>query len=159
MNLRVGTSRDAPFSSTSPCAASDAKISGSLPGFGSDAFNRVPLFYVSTDSFYRVYFIKSTEDADKEPYSVFCSLPSYIGFRRCFPNVKRINLEISPRASTSTAVYVPVDWSIIVDDLPDGEVVGLIALRKSWVPIITFDVVQCGRNLEGYGLKHEPTPP
>ncbi|KAK0433930.1 uncharacterized protein EV420DRAFT_1598370 [Desarmillaria tabescens] len=115
--------------------------------------------------------IKSTEDAMKEPYSAFCSLPNYIGFCRCFPNLERINLEIKFRIGwhqhflyhhqlfqTRVSIILehakaqlcrlPVDWSIVVDDPPYVEEVAL-ALRRSWTTIlseITFDMVQCGRN-------------
>ncbi|KAK0450332.1 uncharacterized protein EV420DRAFT_1562995 [Desarmillaria tabescens] len=115
--------------------------------------------------------IKSTEDAAKEPYSAFCSLPNYIGFRKCFPNIERINLEIKFRIGwhrhflyhhqlfqTRVSIILEhanaqlcrllVDWSIVVDDPPYVEEVGF-ALRRSWTTIlseITFDMVQCGRN-------------
>ncbi|PBK71272.1 hypothetical protein ARMSODRAFT_955065 [Armillaria solidipes] len=113
--------------------------------------------------------IKSTEDAAKEPYSVFCSLPNYIGLRRCFPNIERIDLEIKFRIgwhrrflyhhqlfrtrvsivleqANAQLCVLPVDWSIVVDDPPNVEEVGF-ALRGSWSRIlseITFDMVQSG---------------
>ncbi|PBK83850.1 hypothetical protein ARMGADRAFT_1018784 [Armillaria gallica] len=40
---------------------------------------------------------KSTCDSAMEPYVVLCSLPNRIGFRKCFPGLHQINLEISYR--------------------------------------------------------------
>ncbi|SJL09351.1 uncharacterized protein ARMOST_12729 [Armillaria ostoyae] len=48
---------------------------------------------------------------------------------------------------------LPVDWSIVVDDAPDGEETDLVALRGSWAPIlaeITLGMVP--QTLRRYGL-------
>ncbi|PBK71323.1 hypothetical protein ARMSODRAFT_1083533 [Armillaria solidipes] len=83
---------------------------------------------------------KSTSDSAMEPYAVLCSLPNHIGFRKCFPGLHQINLEISYRIQgglskfvlfhrqlirTHVSIYldkattqlsvVPVDWHIIAE--------------------------------------------
>ncbi|KAK0478747.1 hypothetical protein IW261DRAFT_1564822 [Armillaria novae-zelandiae] len=89
---------------------------------------------------------ESDRDAAMHPYSVFCSMPNYIGFRKCFPNMKHIYLELRFRINsglylhrgqlTRTRVSIgldkaaaalsilPVDWCISVSDAPDIDEVG-----------------------------------
>ncbi len=85
--------------------------------------------------------VDATKDVAQEPYTTLSSLPNYIGFRKCFPNITRIFLEIRyyvrcgffclilfqrqiiwtrisialDQATTSLSV-LPVDWEITVDD-------------------------------------------
>ncbi|KAK0476758.1 hypothetical protein IW261DRAFT_1637204 [Armillaria novae-zelandiae] len=86
--------------------------------------------------------VDATKDTAQEPYTTLSSLPNYIGFRKCFPNLTRIFLEVryyircgfSPlilhdRSTVRTRISItldqattqlgvlPVDWEITTDDL------------------------------------------
>ncbi|KAK0189761.1 hypothetical protein F5146DRAFT_1139226 [Armillaria mellea] len=81
---------------------------------------------------------ESDEDAAMHPYSVFCSMPNYIGFRKGFPNMKYTDLKIRFRITSGLYLYrptrsnsgfiglnttalsiLPVDWCIAVSHAPD----------------------------------------
>ncbi|KAK0437960.1 uncharacterized protein EV420DRAFT_1486833 [Desarmillaria tabescens] len=90
----------------------------------------------------RVDLIYATEDVDQEPYTTLSNLPNFIGFRKCFPNITHIFLEIGycvrrgffylimsqdqivrtrisialDQATTQLSA-LPVDWEIVVYDL------------------------------------------
>ncbi|SJK99964.1 uncharacterized protein ARMOST_03275 [Armillaria ostoyae] len=110
----------------------------------------------------------SKDDAAKDPYSAFCNMPNYIGFRRCFPNIEKINLEmkfcvgwywnesfsrqlfrtqvsIKLGQAMSELSVLPVEWSIAVHCPPDVEKVCPITAQIFRRPIlegITMDMVQ-----------------
>ncbi|KAK0225563.1 hypothetical protein IW262DRAFT_1356743, partial [Armillaria fumosa] len=89
--------------------------------------------------------IDTTKDAAQEPYTTLSVLPNYIGFRKCFPNLTRLVLEIRyyirrgffclildhhqiirtrisiklDQATTQPSV-LPVDWEITAHD-PEPE--------------------------------------
>ncbi|KAK0448788.1 hypothetical protein EV421DRAFT_1784570 [Armillaria borealis] len=85
--------------------------------------------------------VDATQDAAQEPYTTLSNLPNYAGFRKCFPNLTRIFLEIRyyvRRGFFSLILYqrqiirtrisvtlgqgttglsvLPVDWEITADD-------------------------------------------
>ncbi|KAK0199970.1 hypothetical protein DFS33DRAFT_1366057 [Desarmillaria ectypa] len=116
----------------------------------------------------------STSDAAKDPYSVFCSFPNYFGFRRCFPNIEQINLEMKFRIkwywsssyshrlfrtqvsikfnhATLKLSVIPVEWSVAVHCPPDVEEVCSItqACRRSILTGVTMDMVQSCHTLLG----------
>ncbi|PBK95505.1 hypothetical protein ARMGADRAFT_1078221 [Armillaria gallica] len=85
--------------------------------------------------------VDTTKDTAQAPYTTLSNLPNYIGFRKCFPNITRIFLEIRyhvrrgffalilyrhqiirtrisvtlDQATTGLSV-LPVDWEITADD-------------------------------------------
>ncbi|PBK73555.1 hypothetical protein ARMSODRAFT_1081733 [Armillaria solidipes] len=89
--------------------------------------------------------VDATKDPAQEPYTTLSSLPNYAGFRKCFPNLTRIFLEIRyhvrrgffslilyqrqfirtrisvtlDQATTGLSV-LPVDWEITADN-PEPE--------------------------------------
>ncbi|KAK0497737.1 hypothetical protein EDD18DRAFT_1159103 [Armillaria luteobubalina] len=110
---------------------------------------------------------ESDKDAAMHPYSVFCSMPNYIGFRKCFPNMKHIHLKIRFRINsyvythhgqlTRTRVSIkldkapaapsilPVDWCIAVSDAPDIDEVDEHNICNTWESLlmdITSGMVQ-----------------
>ncbi len=115
----------------------------------------------------------SKDDAAKDPYSAFCNMPNYLGFRRCFPNIEHINLEmkfyigwywnesssrqlfrtrvsIKLDQATSGLSVLPVQWSIAVHCPPDVDKVCPITARISRRPIlegVTKDMVQLRHTL------------
>ncbi|KAK0235378.1 hypothetical protein EDD85DRAFT_74167 [Armillaria nabsnona] len=121
----------------------------------------------------------SGDDAAKDPYSVFCSLPNYLGFRLCFPNIEQINLEMKFRIgwycsslspshqlelfrtrvsielnhATSQLSVLPAEWSVAVHCPPDVKDVYLIKIaqiyRRSILTGVTMDMVQCCYTLSG----------
>ncbi|KAK0213505.1 hypothetical protein IW262DRAFT_310770 [Armillaria fumosa] len=107
---------------------------------------------------------ESDKDAAMHPYSVFCSMPNYIGFRKCFPNMKHIHLKIkfrinsylySPLTRTRVSInldkapaalsILPVDWCIAVSDTPDIDEVDHKNICNTWESLlmdITHGMVQ-----------------
>ncbi|KAK0437973.1 uncharacterized protein EV420DRAFT_1586755 [Desarmillaria tabescens] len=93
----------------------------------------------------RVDLIDAMEDAAQEPYTTLSNLPNFIGFRKCFPNITHISLEIGYRVrrgffsrimsqhqivrtrisialdqATKQLSALPVDWEIAAyDPAPD----------------------------------------
>ncbi|PBL03855.1 hypothetical protein ARMGADRAFT_36546 [Armillaria gallica] len=110
----------------------------------------------------------SSDDAAKDPYSAFCNMPNYLGFRLCFPNIEHINLEMKFRIewycnssfsrqlfrtrvsiklgqATSELSVLPVDWNIAIHCPPDVDKVCPITAEIFRRPIlegITMDMVQ-----------------
>ncbi|KAK0206038.1 hypothetical protein DFS33DRAFT_1311885 [Desarmillaria ectypa] len=113
--------------------------------------------------------VKSNNDVAMHPYSVLCSLPNYTGFRKCFPNIQYIHLQIRFRIgsgrpflsrrqlvrtrvsiafneSTMRLSVLPVDWHVAVDDPPDNEEYDPFRLLMTWSVFLveyTCDMVQC----------------
>ncbi|KAG7446070.1 uncharacterized protein BT62DRAFT_1023723 [Guyanagaster necrorhizus] len=113
--------------------------------------------------------IESNNDAAMHPYSVLCSLPNYTGFRKCFPNIQYIHLQIRFRIrtgrpflprhqlvhtrvsivlneSTTQLSVLPVDWHVAVDDPPDSLEYDPFCLLATWSVFLvefTCDMVQC----------------
>ncbi|KAK0463089.1 uncharacterized protein EV420DRAFT_1155207 [Desarmillaria tabescens] len=111
---------------------------------------------------------ETDKDTAMHPYSVFCSMPSYIGFRKCFPNMKHIHLKISFRIRSDRypSLYrgqlirtrlsigldkaaalsiLPVDWCIAASDAPDIDEVDFNNIRNTWggfLMDITHDMIQ-----------------
>ncbi|KAG7446193.1 uncharacterized protein BT62DRAFT_1006419 [Guyanagaster necrorhizus] len=95
---------------------------------------------------------ETTGDVAMEPYSALCSLPNHSGFRRCFPNIERIHLEVNycirggwhelilchqqlirthisialDQAMTELSV-LPVAWHIVAENPEVDHVGGVIA--------------------------------
>ncbi|KAK0450351.1 uncharacterized protein EV420DRAFT_1646588 [Desarmillaria tabescens] len=95
--------------------------------------------------------IESNDDPALFPYIVFCHMPNYAGFRKCFPDIQCINLEIKLlgrpwkvfnriiRTRVSIRLdelfslsALPVDWYITIDDAPDIGEVNPSKLKHSW---------------------------
>ncbi|KAK0448760.1 hypothetical protein EV421DRAFT_1733012 [Armillaria borealis] len=82
--------------------------------------------------------VDTTRDAAQEPYTILSNLPNFIGFRKCFPNLTKVTLEIKYRVrgrcfrfilsqqqiiqtrisialdqATTQFSVLPVDWEII----------------------------------------------
>ncbi|KAK0505113.1 hypothetical protein EDD18DRAFT_325265 [Armillaria luteobubalina] len=100
--------------------------------------------------------VDSTEDAAQEPYTTLSALPNYIGFRKCFPNLTRLVLEIRysirrgffclildhhqiirtrlsitlDQATTHPGV-LRIDWEITADD-PEPEYIRGEYADSSW---------------------------
>ncbi len=109
---------------------------------------------------------ESDKDAAMHPYSVFCSVPNYIGFRKCFPNMKHTHLKISFCINSGLYIHcgqltrtrvsigldkaaalsiLPVDWCIAVSDAPDIDEVDFNNICNTWDILlmnITHDMVQ-----------------
>ncbi|PBK75441.1 hypothetical protein ARMSODRAFT_999885 [Armillaria solidipes] len=110
----------------------------------------------------------SKDDAAKDPYSAFCNMPNYLGFRICFPNIEHINLEMKFRIrwyynssisrrlfrtrvsiklgqATSELSVLPVEWSISIHCPPDVEKVCPITaeiFRRLTLEGVTMDMIQ-----------------
>ncbi|KAK0450324.1 uncharacterized protein EV420DRAFT_1562957 [Desarmillaria tabescens] len=147
------------------CYDSDSPIYGHLP---CDSPHTITCYVDLTHS---------TDDAAKDPYSVLCSLPNYLGFRRSFPNIERINLEmkfchgwyqgwshsrqlfrtrvsIQLNEATSQLSALPVEWSIAVYCPPDvkhDEYMPLStqSFQRHILEGIAIDMVQCCHSLVG----------
>ncbi|KAG7439792.1 uncharacterized protein BT62DRAFT_1013417 [Guyanagaster necrorhizus] len=70
-----------------PTAAYLLYLSSIIPRDDSPIYGRLPSDSTRTITCY-VDLTNSTDDAAKDPYSVFCSLPNYLGFRRCFSSIE-----------------------------------------------------------------------
>ncbi|KAK0225565.1 hypothetical protein IW262DRAFT_695660 [Armillaria fumosa] len=103
-----------------------------------------------------VDFIDAIKDAAQEPYATLSALPNYIGFRKCFPNLTRIFLEIRyyvrrgifsvilydrqtvrtrisialDQATTQPSV-LPVSWEITADN-PDPKYIRGEYTDRNW---------------------------
>ncbi|SJL09373.1 uncharacterized protein ARMOST_12751 [Armillaria ostoyae] len=95
--------------------------------------------------------IDSNNDSALFPYITFCHMPNYAGFRKCFPNIQCIRLQIKlisglvvgdqiirtqvsirlDQAKTRLSV-LPVDWYVTIDDPPDINEVDPLVLEKRW---------------------------
>ncbi|SJK97127.1 uncharacterized protein ARMOST_00378 [Armillaria ostoyae] len=98
--------------------------------------------------------VDATKDAAQEPYTTFSNLPNYAGFRKCFPNLTHIFLEIRyyvRRGFFSLILYerqiirtrisialdqattrLPVDWDITADD-PEPEYIRGEYADPNWI--------------------------
>ncbi|KAK0437015.1 hypothetical protein EV421DRAFT_1829325, partial [Armillaria borealis] len=109
---------------------------------------------------------ESDKDATMHPYSVFCSMPNYIGFRKCFPNMNHIHLKIRFRINSdqylhrgqlirtrvsigldkaATLSILPVDWCVAASDAPDINEVDVNNIYNTWelfLMDVTHDMVQ-----------------
>ncbi|KAK0473407.1 hypothetical protein IW261DRAFT_693007 [Armillaria novae-zelandiae] len=106
--------------------------------------------------------IDSNNDSALFPYVAFCHMPNYVGFRKCFPNIQSIHLQIKlipgidrPRglndqiirtqvsirldqAWTKTGLSVlPVDWYISIIDPPDIDEVDPGELGETWTSLLS----------------------
>ncbi|KAK0235348.1 hypothetical protein EDD85DRAFT_73283 [Armillaria nabsnona] len=116
--------------------------------------------------------IDSNNDSALFPYITFCHMPNYAGFRKCFPNIQSIHLQIKlipgldkpwelddqiirtqvsirlDQAWTKTRLSVlPIDWYISIDDPPDIDEVDPTELEKTWAILLStlsLDMHQSG---------------
>ncbi|KAK0235329.1 hypothetical protein EDD85DRAFT_792180 [Armillaria nabsnona] len=95
--------------------------------------------------------IDSNNDSALFPYITFCHMPNYAGFRKCFPNIQCIRLQIKlisglgmgdqiirtqvsirlDQVKTRLSV-LPVDWYVAIDDPLDINEVDPLVLEKRW---------------------------
>ncbi|SJK97099.1 uncharacterized protein ARMOST_00349 [Armillaria ostoyae] len=57
--------------------------------------------------------IDAIEDAAQEPYTILSNLPNFIDFRKCFPNITHIFLEIGYRVRVRFFCLILSDYQII----------------------------------------------
>ncbi|PBK95448.1 hypothetical protein ARMGADRAFT_1078174 [Armillaria gallica] len=102
--------------------------------------------------------VEATRDAAQEPYTILSNLPNFIGFRKCFPNITQIFLEIRCRdrrgyfllimprqhhtirtrisialdQATTQLSVLPVDWEIVVENPEPDYIYGEHA-HSSWI--------------------------
>ncbi|PBK83856.1 hypothetical protein ARMGADRAFT_1088843 [Armillaria gallica] len=95
--------------------------------------------------------VNSNNDSALFPYIMFCHMPNYASFHKCFPNIQCIRLQIKlilglgmgdhiirtqvsirlDQAKTWLSV-LPVDWYVTIDDPPDINEVDPLVLEKRW---------------------------
>ncbi|SJL05958.1 uncharacterized protein ARMOST_09294 [Armillaria ostoyae] len=107
-----------------------------------------------------VNLLKSNSDSAMFPYLVFCHLPNFAGFRKCFPDIQYIHLEtkllpepycgprklshrlIRTRVSikldqaTTQLGDLPIDWCVTVNDPPDIDEVHPSVFEMSWMTFL-----------------------
>ncbi|SJK97088.1 uncharacterized protein ARMOST_00338 [Armillaria ostoyae] len=110
--------------------------------------------------------VEATKDATQEPYSTLSEMPNYIGFRKCFPNITKIFLEIRYRVrgrgfllilsqnqiirtrisialdqATTQLSVLSIDWEIAAYDPAPDYIYGQYA-DPNWA-IFLEDVIRC----------------
>ncbi|PBK95458.1 hypothetical protein ARMGADRAFT_1164025 [Armillaria gallica] len=110
--------------------------------------------------------VEANKDATQEPYTTLSQMPNYIGFRKCFPNIKKIFLEVRYRVrgrwfllilsqhqiirtqisialdqATTQLSILPVDWEIAAYNPAPDYIYGQHA-DPNWT-IFLEDVIHC----------------